>query len=70
MQPHTKEQLVLVYNIGNSKVNRTKYDDKRLDDAIKHGDHKHQDRLRIHDTIIDHRRCIEFCEICLGMFNK
>lgn len=62
-QTRTEQQLVFVYNITNSKVYRTKYHDKWLDNAVEHGDHKHQDCLRIHDTIVNHRRCIEFGEI-------
>jgi hypothetical protein len=59
----TEQKLILVDHIPNAKVDGAEYHDERLDNAVQHRNHKHEDRLRVHHPIVDHRRRVQLRKI-------
>jgi hypothetical protein len=59
----TKEKFVFVHDIGDAEVECSKDHDLRLNHAVRDSDHKDQDRLRIHSSIVYHRGSIQLSKI-------
>jgi hypothetical protein len=59
----TEEEFVFVHDVSDTKVDSSEDDDQRLLNTIQHRDDEHQNRLRIHHAIINHRWCIQLCKI-------
>ena len=54
----TEKKLVLINDITDTEVDRSKDEDQRLNDTVKERDNEDQDGLRVDDTVVDHRRSV------------
>ena len=61
----TEKKLVLINDITDTEVDRSKDEDQRLNDTVKERDNEDQDGLRVDDTVVDHGWGIELGEICV-----
>lgn len=61
----TEKKLVLINDITDTEVDRSKDEDQGLNDTVKERDNEDQNRLRVDDTVVDHGWGIELGEICM-----
>lgn len=60
---HTKQEFVLVYNVANTEVECSKYQNERLDDTIEYRDDEDKECLRVNASIVNHGRRIQFRKV-------
>ena len=59
----TEEKLVLIHQVPNTEVQSTEDENGRLDNAVQHRYDEDENGLRVHDAVIDHRRCIQLGKV-------
>ena len=59
----TRQELVLVHEVGHAEVDCAEDENERLNNAVKNRDREDEDCLRVHDAVVDQWRRVELGEV-------